>query len=153
MFNPEIRLSGTVGQLKAASNILNNDSLCLLLFYWVRNYKKQIQGMNDSNLLTKPYTRTRLQIKTPTKIQLFPSFHASRSRIASLHKQEASKKRRDERSDAAMCGIAVFVWVLEAIWRRRGWFYTSTQETKQTHQKYLASSHTKPRTLFFSFPF
>ena len=56
MFNLEIRLSGTVGQLKAASDILNNDSLCLLLFYWVRNYKKQIQGMNDSNLLTKPYT-------------------------------------------------------------------------------------------------
>ena len=27
MFNLEIRLSGTVGQLKAASNILNNDSL------------------------------------------------------------------------------------------------------------------------------
>lgn len=50
MFNVEIRLSGTVGQLKASPNILNNDTLPFIGL----GITKILQGINDSNLLTKP---------------------------------------------------------------------------------------------------
>lgn len=43
---------------------------------------------------------------------------------------------RDERSDGAIFDIAVFVRVFYAILRRCG-HYSSTQETKPTHQEYL----------------
>lgn len=99
--------------------------------------------------------------KNPTITPTFPSFrtltHANITILhilyhtythTLLHIHIHSPRKRDERSDGAMCGIAVFIGLFNAFQRRRSWYSSTTQETKPTHQEYLLLLLTPPRPSF-----
>lgn len=83
-------------------------------------------------------TYTTLQYK-PYQNPYFSIISFTHTRITYLQHPYINtyiSRERDERSDGAIIDIAFFVRVFNAILRRCG-HYSSTKETKPTHQEYL----------------
>lgn len=140
MFNLEIRLSGTVGQLKQPQ-VYSIMTLIISLNPFIGlGITKFFKELMILTCLQSHKTHTRLQYK-PYQNPHFSIISDTHTRIT-LHILYHTytytyiwRVARDERSDGAICGIAVFVGLFNTIQRRRGHDYSSTQETKPTHQE------------------